>query len=329
MSETELNLDSTALTESERKYITKFGISSQISIDQRVEGTCTWSLQSQQYQHWRQLHNSSVLWVTGEAGSGKTIITAFLFEILEQTKVTSRNPLQGDIVCSFFCTRDVQTQKDARSILRGLLGQILLSRKDIIHRIKASFDSGMQDFDQSFETLWKIFRLTLQIVPCKCLYIVVDAVDECEQGSKEQILSKFAQILEDWRKLDLTKVKKLKFIMSGQPHILTAWNAIAAPCENDVLRIEDRPDGLVRDVIHFINYKVDQLVANLVCTAASGEKLKKALYSRAENSFLWVSVVLNYIKTSLAYRDANILRMLTDFPGSLKEAYAKYLPTVA
>jgi len=93
--------------------------------------------------------------------------------------------------------------------------------------------------------------------------------------------------------------------------------------------MEGRPEGLRGDLQLFVNYKVEDLVYNANCTEAFGEQLKRKLYSLAENSFLWLSVVLEDLKHGLNYRDADVQRVLTTIPGNLKDSYTKHLPPIS
>jgi ankyrin repeat domain-containing protein 50 len=280
---------------------------------------------------WRSEKRSAVLWLTGEAGCGKTVLTNFLVQELKaDTLSESRNVVNDDVVCCFFCARDVEAQKDARTLLRDLILQILASKKELIHHMKKTYGSTEHKYDPSFETLWRMFEMAVELVPCKHLYIVIDALDECEEKSKSKLLSKFSSSLPLQVKSGSARRKNVKFIISGLPHVRVAWKTSTVFPSHFHIKIEERPQGMVDDVKLFIDDRVDDLVINSICSKSSGEKLKTELHKLAENSFLWLSVVLNHIKNSLSYRDADLQRLLADIPPRLIiDAYTKYIPSLA
>jgi len=54
----------------------------------RVEGTCTWFLKHPKYQNWRQECRSSLLWLSADAGCGKSVLASFLVGELRNSSVT-------------------------------------------------------------------------------------------------------------------------------------------------------------------------------------------------------------------------------------------------
>ena len=236
---------------------------------------------------------------------------------------------KDELICCFFCARDIESQKDARSLLRALILQILSAKKDVVHQIKAEYSSIRHEYEPSFETLWRVFEMTVGITPCSCLYIVIDALDECEERSRSLLLAKFLHILRP-RSLDGgVRRKRIKLIISGQPLISRAWKSGDETLSQFHIDMEMRPDGLVGDLQRFADYKVEDLIYNSHISEASGEQLKRRLYTLAENSFLWLSIVLDDLKHGLDYRDTDVQRILTAIPGNLKDSYTKHLPPIS
>ena len=132
-----------------------------------MKGTCTWSAQSTPYRDWVQDSHSTILWITGDAGCGKTTLTFYLIETLSgQLESTTSRDSTKSLVCYFFCSRNAQTPADACSILRGLIVQLLVSSKDVVKKVKANFSTAKQIFDQSYESLWNVFSYAAEMVRC-------------------------------------------------------------------------------------------------------------------------------------------------------------------
>ena len=251
---------------------------------------------------------------------------SFLTEVLraEATKyVTGNLPL----VMAFSCAKDVSARNDGQSIVCGLLISILTSRRNVIRRVKAEYAPVKQEFGQSLESLWSIFMLALEVASCDRYYIVIDALDECQAQSREKLFACVGRMLDSYEGKDRLRRKKLKLLFTSQPQTMTEWRALGNTSGLYHVKIDDRPSGMTRDILTFINYKVDQLVQLRRCDLSLADQLKQVLHQKAQNTFLWVSLVLSYIKTTIVLYTKDPQQFLAELPDNLKEAYIKYLPS--
>ncbi len=269
-----------------------------------------------------------MLWMTGDAGCGKTTLSSFLTEVLRAQAIQQARIDPSSIVLSFQCAKDIEGRNNAQSILCGLISAILTSKKNLIRRVRAEFASMWQEFGQSFESLWKIFLFALDTALYDYYYIIVDGLDECQARSREKLISSIGSMLELTKDQGQLHGKKLKILFTSQPQTMTEWKALGNSSNLFHLKIEDRPSGMIQDIVAFINYKVDQLVALQRCTLVAAAELKDALYRKAQNSFLWVSLVLEQIKTTILLYTNVPQQLLAEIPEDLKGAYARYLPSV-
>src|SRR5881394_2579597 len=53
------------------------------TIPDSVKGTCTWVLQHQKFLTWLEEPSSSLLWVSGGPGRGKSVLASFLIDDLQ------------------------------------------------------------------------------------------------------------------------------------------------------------------------------------------------------------------------------------------------------
>jgi ankyrin repeat domain-containing protein 50 len=193
-----LIVQSVALSESELTYVARFEDPNPLTVDDRIEGTCIWSTCTAQYRDWRKDAKSTIFWITGDAGTGKTILCSYLKDNLEiKTPLRSRGSASKEqaLVSHYFCVKDDQSRRDACSVLRGLLLRIFVQRTDILRKVRAFFGSARSHFDQSFENLWKMFSFAADKARCQTLYIVIDALDECEERSRNKLLQRIAETL--------------------------------------------------------------------------------------------------------------------------------------
>lgn len=322
-----------ALSESELRYVTRFDDPYPLTLDDRIEGTCVWSTKTAQHRNWRKDLKSTIFWITGDAGTGKTILCSYLKDALEinTPRRLERGSSEEDhaLVSYFFCVKDDQGRRDACSVLRGLLLRIFVQRADVLKRVRAFFGSTKSHFDQSFESLWKMFSFAADTARCQTLYIVIDALDECEERSRNKLLQKIAETLQTWNESELSVDRRVKFIITSQPHLVPVWNGVSKSTNQHRLKIEDRPQDMVDDVVRVIEKRVNDLIFRRFCTTDEGDHLKSSLRHYAENSFLWVNIVLDDIGKGIEYSRASLERVLRDPPKNLQTAYSRYFPVIA
>ena len=150
--------DGKALTTSERDFLATIGPRRYIHIEDRVQRTCTWLVETVQYHSWLYGAQSSILWVTGSAGSGKTTLTNYLVEHLKGQSNAHYGRQVEDVVCSFFCSRDVEGQYDIKSLLQDLVLQVAEPRKKLISQMKMLFGPRKREHDLAFENIWRMFE---------------------------------------------------------------------------------------------------------------------------------------------------------------------------
>jgi len=144
---------------------------------QRRKGTCRWIFEKADYKTWRESRQSTALWISGNLGSGKTVILA---------NVVADIYLQRS--CSyFFCTAKDPRSVKSSSLIRSILYQILddMSPEDALWDKLAPPDgSRPKGIDPQ-----SITDIVLSgIARDRKYYVVVDGLDECEREDTEEIL---------------------------------------------------------------------------------------------------------------------------------------------
>ncbi|RYP12006.1 hypothetical protein DL765_007522 [Monosporascus sp. GIB2] len=118
----------------------------------RVTGTCEWVRENEAYKSWLQ-GDALLLWISGGPGKGKTMLSIFLTEELEEVT----QGMEDTGLVFYFCSHRDEKRNTAVAVLRGLVHQIVKKRPKLIKFI--------QDDD-----LGKMF-------------CVLDGLDECDEGT--------------------------------------------------------------------------------------------------------------------------------------------------
>lgn len=311
---------------SERGFLSSIGPRRYIDVDDRVDGTCVWSTQTSEYHSWAQSDQSSVLWITGGAGTGKTTLASYLSENLEGKNGILSDQNATHFACSFFCKRDIRGHNDAASLLQDLVFQLTASNRQLLRRIKKTYGTFRGDHSLSFENVWRMFEFALASVTSQCVYVTVDALDECDENLSLRLFSKFARFLTAVTEDRFQTLKRIKLVFSGQPQLRASWNASTERVKHYHISTEDAL--LADDLRLFVHVKVMELVRSDVCSQSDSERLEQTLVSKAENSFLWLDTVLKHMANSLRYHHTDIEDLLSEVPDNLQQAFANYLPSV-
>ncbi|KAJ5192088.1 hypothetical protein N7449_008230 [Penicillium cf. viridicatum] len=154
----------------------------------RQEGTGKWLLASDQYKHWLCTPRAT-LFCPGMPGAGKTICSAILVDDL-----TTRFENKPDVgIAYIYCNFNRQDQQKAQVLLLSLLKQLSQKRtavpdavKDLYKRYKTT--STRPRFDEISKALHSVVSTYSDV------FIVVDALDECESTCRTRVLGEIMKI---------------------------------------------------------------------------------------------------------------------------------------
>ncbi|KAH6671230.1 hypothetical protein B0J14DRAFT_453555, partial [Halenospora varia] len=158
------------------------------------EGTCQWILSDPQYLCWYSEAKSSLLWISGHPGTGKTILSTYLLEYLSENKPPV---VVQSTVCFFFCDEKIESQRDGKAILRSLIHQILTRHRKLIKHIKEAYNTQGARLIDNFSELWRIFKAITTDKGAGSISIIIDAIDECEENTRCRFLEHIATLLDE------------------------------------------------------------------------------------------------------------------------------------
>ncbi len=284
-----------------------------------VRGTCSWILSQPEYLSWINTEETRLLWVTGEPGCGKTMLSAYLTEHLRLSRTTPVRPQ----VFFFFCDEKVKSQRDANAILRGILYQILQQHRRLIKHVKSRFEIDGPSLANSFSALWELFLKIVADSASGPVGIIVDAIDECETRTRKRFLNAIMQLVGEPKEMRGQPQNCIKFLITSRPSLGNSYNLTGFLKSR--LRIEHDQSRISEDVKLVIQSKVEEIATRFRCDDETKRFLEQVLYSKSDQSFLWLTMVLHSLEGSPKASKRDFERIINAFPRNLEATYSEFL----
>ncbi|KAJ4859789.1 NACHT domain-containing protein [Trichoderma breve] len=278
-------------------------------IDNPTSGTLGWFLKLQQLSSWLTTHESSILWVNGSPGQGKTIVAKFLLTYLEDLQHGFDH--RTTVIYFFFYDQD-DSYRTVSSAIRSLIKQ-LLSTQGAFDVISDKFNIETSTIND--ELAWDVLEELLRSPIFGTIYCVIDALDECQDNEARQRLLVFINKVTQ-RPLAKSKAKYpvLKAFLTSRPttdlsRALRKLPSIHLTASSDDLKT-------------FIQSRIQELDLE----KQHEDEIIDLLSSRVEQTFLWISIVLKKLKTtSTLLSQADMEQIITESPSRLTDLYESLL----
>jgi hypothetical protein len=279
--------------------------------DPLVDDSYKWVLATDEYKSfvdWEDPAASSLLWINGQAGTGKTMLLIGIIQELTNKHLSS--PEAPDL-SYFFCQGTNDQLDNGTAALRGLVWLLVLQQPHLItHLRKAYRPSGEKVFDGTFafQTLSELLKWMLEDEELNPVFLIIDALDECDEKTRPLLID---TVLSTNR-----TPSKVKWLVSSRPLPEIEINMTGARTSTKrVLKLDEH--NLERPINAYIDYKVVQLRDkghDKDPVDAAAAKLRE----RAGNTFLWVWLVC---KELMGARDRAWPGILKTVPDDLTELY--------
>ncbi|KAH9957799.1 hypothetical protein BC827DRAFT_1137259, partial [Russula dissimulans] len=196
------------------------------------EGSAKWFIDGNTFQQWK-MGPGSLLWVYGNPGSGKSILSS---SVIEDIKMSCERGL-ASVAFFYFDFKD-ESKKNARGALSSLLAQ-LAAHSDAYSEILSALHLKHTAYSKkpSPDALRKSLESMTSIPDQAPIYIVINALDECPDSidtfgpsPREEVLSLVKRLVESrcsnlWISVTSRTVAKIETIL--QPlasHTLSLHN---------------------------------------------------------------------------------------------------------
>jgi hypothetical protein len=161
----------------------------------RLQGSGAWLLRKPVYQDWRSSSSSSVLWLHGIPGSGKTKLVSMIID-----ELCSREHL-----AFFYCMRNPAEPHRAEcdKILASLVRQLACTGRGqhIMRPVVEKYQDALDGFEGFEDHAWTkdecVDVLLALISNYPAVTLVLDALDEVNQEDRGDLMEAFSRILNE------------------------------------------------------------------------------------------------------------------------------------
>jgi hypothetical protein len=294
--------------------------------DRLLQDCYAWILDNATFQQWRTQDASQLLWIKGDPGKGKTMMTMGVIAELSQapkarlrsrtmSKIKAKLKLgsQPCLVTYFFCQSTQPKLNNAVSVLRGLIYLLLEQREQLIRHVQKRYEaegSALFDGPNAVHALREILSAILNDPTLPTTYLLIDALDECGAG-----LSTLLLLVTD---NSFARRSKIKWLVTSrnEPHIERYLEPDPAGMK---VSLEVSAEQVSRAVEAFVDFKVQGLTTLKKYNASLQAEVQLLLRDKAGGTFLWVSLVCKELEEVLLYQTREILQAMPRGLGPLYE----------
>ncbi|CAG8960929.1 hypothetical protein HYFRA_00002467 [Hymenoscyphus fraxineus] len=287
-----------------------------------LAGTGNWLLEEAIFKRWKDDSASSLLWLHGIPGSGKSKLTSLVIE--EAMKTASKGLMPRPIY--FYCSRNPAEplRSDSNAILGSITRQLssLNATSDLfppaVEKYKEEEAQGGTSSSLDVTDSCDLISQLLDLYPSAV--IIIDALDECTGQARLDLLQFVKNTLNNSSCL-------VKFFISSREdeeivHQLNAFPNVDISSTKNQADIESFVESETRKLV-----KQGALLRNMQQKEGFEAEIIKQISEDAAGMFRWASMQLQYLTTLKTEED--VRSQLLRVPPSLEVLYKEIYDTIS
>lgn len=297
--------------------------------DRLLETTDSWMLNDVTYRKWLSEDRARVLWLHGDPGKGKTMLSIALIDDLTKRSQNADKGLRLALAY-FFCDNQDDRRGSASLILRGIMYQVLCQYPGLAMHLSNEYEKQREQLfssPNSIQTLWRIFHNIIKSSDLQEIYIVIDALDECDINSMENLLvllEPYIDAQEDtFMKSDQDSGCCIKWLLTSRNEL-----RISQPLTGSLqISLEENASHVDDAVFKFIDVKVKQLTRIKHYHAPLRDLVEESLREKAEGTFLWVALACRELSKP-SVLSVNTEEVLRELPAGITPLYTRIMDQI-
>jgi hypothetical protein len=295
-----------------------------------------WILEDASFQQWRTQTDSRLLWINGDPGKGKTMMTMGVIDELSRADraVSPLNTMStvlarlglGSLISSeppllayFFCQNTRPELNNAISVLRGLIYMLVTQQDQLLRHVQKHYNTVGSKLFERPDVLYTLRDTLSDILKDPTLpmtYLLIDALDECTSGRLELL-----RIITDDT---LAPQSRVKWLVTSR-NIQEIERHLHSDSLGVKISLEVSASHVSKAVAAFVDYKVSQLSDLRTYDAKMQAEVQQQLRNKSEGTFLWVSLVCKELEGVPLYRTQEVLKAI---PTGLDPLYQRMMDQI-
>ncbi|XHG06576.1 hypothetical protein AWENTII_009765 [Aspergillus wentii] len=275
-----------------------------------------WILEDHIFRQWRSEEQSQLLWIKGDAGKGKTMLMIGIMDELSRER-----EMLGDsrLVSYFLCEGTNSNLNNATAVLRGLIYNLCVQQPLLTQHLRKKYDHhGQKLFEgaSAFYSLSGILDVMLRNSTASRVYLLIDAVDECE-AELDALLNLIMRTTKE-------SPIPIKWIISSRNRD-DIEQGLGVSDSLRRLSLELNADHISSAIDAFIECKVSQLVS-LKHSPDTRAQIKDQIRRKSDGTFLWVALIIKELRGSIL--EADVAKVLNAAPIGLVPLYDQMMQRI-
>lgn len=274
--------------------------------EKRTPGTGEWLLQREHFATWEQSNESSIFWLQGSPGTGKTYLTSTVIDrIQDQLSNTPKN--EG--FAFFYCDKSEPRRAQPLSILQSIVRQLSTTAKnpestqkklcELYNKCRnAGSAFSMEQCKEQIQASLDIYEKTT---------IVIDAMDECNPDTRDELIDALNSFISQSNK------RHVKVFISSRPDPDIEVQLQNTP--NIGINASDNKG----DVQKYLNVELDKLAKKAPFIGRLKAKILDTLLERCQGMFQWAALQAHQIQKCKT--ESSVWKRLENLPDDIQKAY--------
>ncbi|KAH7333141.1 hypothetical protein BKA65DRAFT_40515 [Rhexocercosporidium sp. MPI-PUGE-AT-0058] len=274
----------------------------------RSHGTGDWILKEEKVRNWLEVDvpESSILWINGIPGAGKTILTSIIINSCSTTDEKNTT--------YFYCKENDSEKNNCISIYRGLLSQMLNNHRDLIpychDRMSSTGEINLTTTNLAENLLKVLFE------KAENTRVVIDGLDECDANQRKLLLAFFTDTVDLFDEKDPGKLRVL-FVSQDYLDIQKALQSAT------VLKLTNEDNEA--DIKLYVREWSLKFRLKYELHPKILEEIQESTCARAKGMFLFAKLVMQHLY-DLETQDKVLNEIqFYGFPAELGEAYERII----
>ncbi|KAL6717826.1 hypothetical protein ACLMJK_003911 [Lecanora helva] len=292
-----------------------------------LSGSGQWLLKDQIFLDWQQSTKSAWLWLHGIPGCGKSSLMLPDRATVVNTLLSTNDASRLFRVAYFYCERSTAEPERAQpvEILRTLLKQLSISYsgQSIKAIVNEAFEKQKKEADLHGSSILKLTeeectKLMIQLSTEESMIIIIDALDECEEDTRHELLEALDDVVN-------SSVKPVKVLVSSRDDVDLK---LRLECQNNISISDESNSG---DIERFVKSEVRRMInkGRLLdgkISKSIRKKVVSTLIRGAQGMFRWVTMSLAMLE-GIKFQPT-FLEVLGQLPPKLSLLYDEIMKQI-